>query len=177
MEQAAHFISGIPTWAHLLGAAGYETALMGKMHFVGSDHRHGFEKRPLGEFLARHPGVPALFDLEEDPDEKIDLAQEERCKPVREELMQKARFQWDPEWAAREAAVADEDYRVLASWGKVVQPRCAETLEVTLLSWKQTSSSSRKTRDGAAKDCLALRTPAPGAGARFRRSCSRSRGR
>ena len=50
--------SGIPTWAHALGAAGYETALIGRMHFVGPDQRHGFEKRPLGEFSARHPGAP-----------------------------------------------------------------------------------------------------------------------
>ncbi|MCZ7644127.1 MAG: sulfatase-like hydrolase/transferase [Planctomycetota bacterium] len=50
--------SGIPTWAHALGAAGYETALIGRMHFVGSDQRHGFELRPVGEFHARHPGEP-----------------------------------------------------------------------------------------------------------------------
>ena len=50
--------SGIPTWAHVLGAAGYETALIGRMHFVGADQRHGFEKRPIGEYGARHPGVP-----------------------------------------------------------------------------------------------------------------------
>ena len=40
-----------------MGAAGYETALMGRMHFVGSDQRHGFEHRPLGEYMATHPGV------------------------------------------------------------------------------------------------------------------------
>jgi len=57
----AHVLSsGTPTWAHRLGSAGYETALIGRMHFTGSDHRHGFEKRPLGEFSARHPGVPFL---------------------------------------------------------------------------------------------------------------------
>ena len=57
----AHMLSStIPTFAHALGACGYETALMGKMHFVGSDHRHGFEHRPLGEFLGRFPGVPEL---------------------------------------------------------------------------------------------------------------------
>ena len=49
--------SGIPTWAHALGAAGYETALVGRMHFVGSDHRHGFERRPIGEYSAFHPGA------------------------------------------------------------------------------------------------------------------------
>ncbi len=52
--------SGIPTWAHHLGAAEYETSLIGRMHFVGADHRHGFERRPIGEFSARHPGVPEL---------------------------------------------------------------------------------------------------------------------
>jgi choline-sulfatase len=50
--------SDIPTWAHALGVAGYETALIGRMHFVGADHRHGFEKRPIGEYSAHHPGAP-----------------------------------------------------------------------------------------------------------------------
>ena len=52
--------SDIPTWAHSLGIAGYETALIGRMHFVGTDHRHGFEKRPIGEYSAHHPGAPRL---------------------------------------------------------------------------------------------------------------------
>ena len=47
--------SAIPTWAHGMGAAGYETALIGRMHFVGSDQRHGFERRPIGEWGAHHP--------------------------------------------------------------------------------------------------------------------------
>ena len=50
--------SGIPTWAHVLGAAGYETSLIGRMHFVGPDQRHGFENRPRGEMCARYPGTP-----------------------------------------------------------------------------------------------------------------------
>lgn len=52
--------SAIPTWAHALGAVGYETALVGRMHFVGPDQRHGFEKRPLGEYSAHHPGAARL---------------------------------------------------------------------------------------------------------------------
>jgi len=52
--------SGIPTWAHSLGAAGYETALLGRMHFVGPDQRHGFELRPVGEYSAVHPGAERL---------------------------------------------------------------------------------------------------------------------
>lgn len=55
----SHILSGgIPTWAHALTVAGYETALIGRMHFVGPDQRHGFELRPIGEFGARHPGAP-----------------------------------------------------------------------------------------------------------------------
>lgn len=50
--------SGIPTWAHAMGLAGYETSLIGRMHFNGHDQRHGFENRPLGEYGATHPGAP-----------------------------------------------------------------------------------------------------------------------
>ncbi|WP_312425858.1 sulfatase-like hydrolase/transferase [Lacrimispora sp.] len=37
------------TFAHCLNAGGYETVLCGRMHFVGPDQRHGFEKRIAGE--------------------------------------------------------------------------------------------------------------------------------
>ena len=50
--------SGTPTWAHSLGAAGVDTALIGRMHFNGPDQRHGFSERPLGEYGAIHPGAP-----------------------------------------------------------------------------------------------------------------------
>lgn len=49
--------SAIPTWAHHLGAAGYETALIGRMHFIGPDQRHGFEKRPFGDISSPYPGL------------------------------------------------------------------------------------------------------------------------
>ncbi|MDA0710959.1 MAG: sulfatase-like hydrolase/transferase, partial [bacterium] len=52
--------SGIPTWAHAMGLSGYETSLIGRMHFNGHDQRHGFEHRPLGEYGATHPGAPRL---------------------------------------------------------------------------------------------------------------------
>ena len=41
--------SQTPTFAHALGAAGYETVLCGRMHFVGPDPFHGFEKRIHGD--------------------------------------------------------------------------------------------------------------------------------
>ena len=39
------FASSIPTFAHHLRTAGYHTALVGRMHFIGPDQHHGFEQR------------------------------------------------------------------------------------------------------------------------------------
>jgi choline-sulfatase len=44
-DNAAEYVSSIPTYAHHLRRAGYYTALSGKMHFVGPDQLHGFEER------------------------------------------------------------------------------------------------------------------------------------
>jgi choline-sulfatase len=44
-DNAAEYVSSIPTFAHHLRRAGYYTALSGKMHFVGPDQLHGFEER------------------------------------------------------------------------------------------------------------------------------------
>ncbi|MBN1670029.1 MAG: sulfatase-like hydrolase/transferase [Kiritimatiellae bacterium] len=41
--------SDVPTFAHALGAAGYETTLCGRMHFSGPDQFHGFERRIYGD--------------------------------------------------------------------------------------------------------------------------------
>ena len=44
-DNAAELPATIPTYAHYLRNAGYQTALSGKMHFIGPDQHHGFEKR------------------------------------------------------------------------------------------------------------------------------------
>ena len=44
-DNAAYFPSTVPTFAHYLRAAGYQTCLAGKMHFIGPDQLHGFEQR------------------------------------------------------------------------------------------------------------------------------------
>jgi len=44
-DNAAEMPASVPTYAHYLSAAGYQTALSGKMHFIGPDQYHGFEKR------------------------------------------------------------------------------------------------------------------------------------
>ncbi len=58
--------SFIPTFAHYLSNAGYETVLSGKMHFIGADQLHGFKRRlntdiyPSG-FIWSYP-LPAKDD-------------------------------------------------------------------------------------------------------------------
>ncbi|MHB2265950.1 choline-sulfatase [Aliihoeflea sp. PC F10.4] len=68
-DNAAEFPSSIPTFAHHLRAAGYYTALSGKMHFVGPDQLHGFEERLTTDIY------PADFGWTPDyrkPGERID---------------------------------------------------------------------------------------------------------
>ncbi len=44
-DNGAEMRADIPTYAHHLRRAGYQTCLSGKMHFVGPDQLHGFEQR------------------------------------------------------------------------------------------------------------------------------------
>ncbi|MBS0394094.1 MAG: choline-sulfatase, partial [Proteobacteria bacterium] len=44
-DNAAEFPAEVPTFAHYLRHAGYQTSLSGKMHFCGPDQLHGFEER------------------------------------------------------------------------------------------------------------------------------------
>lgn len=41
--------SGIPTYAHALGAAGYQADLVGRLHSVGPDQTRGFAERTVGD--------------------------------------------------------------------------------------------------------------------------------
>lgn len=45
-----------PTFAHSFAAAGYETVLCGRMHFMGDDQRHGFSKRLVGDLSSLYWG-------------------------------------------------------------------------------------------------------------------------
>ncbi|WP_206019186.1 choline-sulfatase [Roseovarius spongiae] len=44
-DNASEFPASIPTYAHYMRALGYQTCLSGKMHFIGPDQLHGFERR------------------------------------------------------------------------------------------------------------------------------------
>jgi choline-sulfatase len=68
-DNAAEFTASIPTYAHHLRRAGYQTCLSGKMHFVGPDQMHGFEERLTTDIY------PADFGWTPDyrkPGERID---------------------------------------------------------------------------------------------------------
>ena len=68
-DNAAGFPSDIPTIAHYLRAAGYATALSGKMHFVGPDQLHGFEERLTTDIYPADFGWTPDW---ENPDQRID---------------------------------------------------------------------------------------------------------
>lgn len=68
-DNAAEFRSDLPTYAHHLRRAGYQTAMSGKMHFVGPDQLHGLEERLTTDIY------PADFGWTPDyrkPGERID---------------------------------------------------------------------------------------------------------
>ena len=44
-DNASELPAAVPTFAHHLRAGGYQTCLVGKMHFIGPDQLHGFERR------------------------------------------------------------------------------------------------------------------------------------
>lgn len=48
--------SGIPTFAHAMGAAGYKPILIGRMHALGPDQLHGYAERLVGDHGPNHPG-------------------------------------------------------------------------------------------------------------------------
>ena len=48
--------SGIPTFAHSLGAGGYQPVQIGRMHFNGPDQLHGFTQRFVGDHGPNHLG-------------------------------------------------------------------------------------------------------------------------
>ena len=65
---------------------------------------------------------PALFNLEEDPDELHDLGRDPEYADIREKLLEKLSTGWDTETIRADAEDANESYRRLAAWGRAVAP-------------------------------------------------------
>ena len=68
-DNAAEFPASVPTFAHHLRAAGYQTSLVGKMHFVGPDQLHGYEERPTTDIYPADFGWTPDW---RDPDGRFD---------------------------------------------------------------------------------------------------------
>lgn len=78
LDNADQLAADEPTFAHYLTNAGYETVLSGKMHFLGPDQLHGYEKRlttdvyPAGyrwaSYLLDDQGKRKMREVTWDPD-------------------------------------------------------------------------------------------------------------
>ena len=68
-DNASEFAASIPTFAHYLRTAGYQTCLAGKMHFVGPDQLHGFEERLTTDIYPADFGWTPNWD---DPEGRFD---------------------------------------------------------------------------------------------------------
>jgi choline-sulfatase len=68
-DNAAEFMSEIPTFAHHLWALGYDTTLSGKMHFCGPDQLHGFSRRLTTDV---YPSDFAWVPNWDEPEKKLD---------------------------------------------------------------------------------------------------------
>ena len=117
-DNAGDYPASMPTMAHQLRRAGYTTTLAGKMHFIGPDQLHGFERRLTTDVY------PAGFDWipDWDSDRRFpwyhDMSSVFRAGPVRATLQ----IDYDQEtaYAARraltDAARQDRPFFIAASF-------------------------------------------------------------
>ena len=68
-DNASTLASDVPTYAHHLRREGYETALAGKMHFIGPDQLHGYEKRLTPDIYPGDFGWSVNWDAPDDRQE------------------------------------------------------------------------------------------------------------
>ena len=80
---------------------------------------------------------PALFNLEDDPGELHDLAEEPRYSNVRDELLAKVYVGWQPRRIEQAAAQSARDFQHLNQWGQRIQPRNPDALEVPPPSYEK----------------------------------------
>jgi len=73
--------------------------------------------------LNYYHGQPCqLFNLEEDPREERDRADDPSCRKIVRDLKAEVLDGWDPEWVAARMAALREDRQILGAWARSVQP-------------------------------------------------------
>ena len=69
-----------------------------------------------------HGQPPQLFNLQEDPNELQDRADDSACRDIVADLTQKVLDGWDPERIAAQIAAKRADTQLLGRWGRNIQP-------------------------------------------------------
>lgn len=73
--------------------------------------------------LNYYHGMPCqLFNLDEDPQERDDRAEDLKSQKIRDELLELVLQDWDPEWVKLKMAEQRQDQQILGQWGRHVQP-------------------------------------------------------
>jgi hypothetical protein len=65
---------------------------------------------------------PALFNLEDDPDEKNDLTCDPQYDDIRNKLLEKVYDGWNPEEVIEKSKLQWDYFDLLTKWGKAVDP-------------------------------------------------------
>jgi arylsulfatase A-like enzyme len=117
-------VDGRSLWPALLGEPNPE-----QHSETYSEHLGGIDAVPscmirrgpwkLYKYHDRSP--PVLYNLQDDPEEMVDLGLDPRYEEVRDDLLARLYGRWNPVDILRESARQDRDMRLLESWGKAVQ--------------------------------------------------------
>ena len=73
---------------------------------------------------------PQLFDLESDPDEARDLAEDPAHARLRDELLASVRRDWRGDWVQRTVERQRQDAQLMARWRETAQPGVTEVWTV-----------------------------------------------
>ena len=80
------------------------------------------------EIPGKAPNV-ALFDLETDPGEIRNLADNPAHEETRDRLLNNVTEGWYPDTIRKECIDLEEDYRMIVNWGKAIHPEIPEQLK------------------------------------------------
>lgn len=80
-------------------------------------------RRGEWKFVYYHEQPPQLFNLQEDPDELVDRADDPGCQKILQELQNEVLADWDAEAIKAKMKAQKADVQILTAWGKRVNPK------------------------------------------------------
>ena len=84
---------------------------------------HRMIRRGPWKLIHYHRHRPQLFDLQDDPDELRDLAEDPKFSSIREDLTTRVLAGWDGDAIEAEHALKREQSQILRQWARVTHPR------------------------------------------------------